>query len=170
MPPHWSGTSISTRREDTGSSQGEHSAESHQRFPEFSAGGVVVRGDEVVVIVPVKRDARGQRVLGLPKGHLDGDESPEEAATREVAEETGLQAELVEPLGEIRYSYERAGRTCGKRVAYFLFEFRSGSLADHDHEIEDARWMPLVEAVKALSYPGERQVVGRALSRLFEDR
>src|SRR5579862_9258103 len=77
---------------------------------EFSAGGVVVRGNEVVVIVPIKRDARGNRVLGLPKGHPDGDETPEQAATREVREETGVSAELIARLGEVRYQYERRGR------------------------------------------------------------
>ena len=61
----------------------------------------MVRGDEVVVIVPVKRAADGQPVLGLPKGHLDGDETPEEAARREVAEETGVTAELVDELGDV---------------------------------------------------------------------
>ncbi len=137
---------------------------------EFSAGGVVVRDHEVIVVVPVKRDANGNRVLGLPKGHPDGDETPEEAAAREVAEETGVTAELVGELGETRYTYERRGRRVAKRVAFFLFEYRSGDVADHDHEIEEARWMPLEEAARALSYDGERAVVQRALSRLASDR
>ena len=137
---------------------------------EFSAGGVVVRDGAVAVIVPVRRDARGNSVLGLPKGHPDGDETPEEAATREVREETGLTAELVAPLGEVTYSYERRGRRVSKRVAFFLFEYRSGDLADHDHEIEDARWMPLAEAAETLSYDGEREMVRRALSRNTQDR
>jgi 8-oxo-dGTP pyrophosphatase MutT (NUDIX family) len=137
---------------------------------EFSAGGVVVRGDAVIVIVPVKRDANGNRVLGLPKGHPDGDETPEEAATREVTEETGVTAELTGELGETRYSYERKGRRVAKRVAFFLFEYRSGDVADHDHEIEEARWMPLEEAARALTYEGERAVVKRAVSRLASDR
>ena len=136
---------------------------------EFSAGGVVVRGRDVIVIVPVKRDAGGQRVLGLPKGHPDGAESAEEAAVREVHEETGVRAELVEKLGDIGYTYERRGRRVAKQVAFYLFEYRSGDLADHDHEIEDARWMPLVEAAQALSYEGEREMVQRALSRLSPD-
>ncbi len=138
--------------------------------PEFSAGGVVVRGDELIVIVPVKRDANGNRVLGLPKGHPDGDETPEQAATREVAEETGVAAELVGELGETHYRYERKRRQVAKRVAFFLFEYRSGDLEDHDHEIEEARWMPLEEAARSLTYAGERAVVKRALSRLASDR
>jgi len=131
---------------------------------------VVVRGGEVVVIVPVKRGAGGNRVLGLPKGHPDGDETPEQAATREVAEETGVTAELIDLLGETNYSYERKGRRVAKRVAFFLFEYRSGDLADHDHEIEDARWMPLTEAARSLTYAGEREMISRALSRLASDR
>jgi 8-oxo-dGTP diphosphatase len=122
------------------------------------------------VIVPVKRDAHGRRVVGLPKGHPDGDESAEAAAIREVGEETGLTAQLIDKLGEVVYSYERRGRRVSKRVAFYLFEYRSGDLADHDHEIEDARWMALEEAAGALSYEGEREMVKRALSRLSQDR
>jgi 8-oxo-dGTP pyrophosphatase MutT (NUDIX family) len=137
--------------------------------PEFSAGGVVVRGDEMIVIVPVKRDASGNRVLGLPKGHPDGDETAEQAATREVAEETGVTAELIERLGETSYTYERKGRRRTKRVAFFLFRYVSGDFSDHDHEIEDARWVPLEEAARSLSYAGERDMVQRALSRLASE-
>lgn len=137
---------------------------------EFSAGGVVVRDGEVVVVVPVKRDADGNRVLGLPKGHPDGDETAEAAATREVQEEAGVTAELVEKLGDIEYTYEKQGRRVAKRVAFFLFDYRSGDVADHDHEIEDARWMPLEEAARALTYEGEREMVARALSRRSPDR
>ena len=137
---------------------------------ELSAGGAVVRGRDVIVIVPVKRDAHRRRVLALPKGHLDEGETPEAAAHREVTEETGVTAEMIGKLGDVEYSYERRGRRRAKRVAFYLFEYRSGRLEDHDHEIEDARWMPLEEAVNALSYPGEREIVRRALSRLSPDR
>jgi 8-oxo-dGTP pyrophosphatase MutT (NUDIX family) len=136
---------------------------------EFSAGGVVVRGNDVVVIVPVKRDAAGNRVLGLPKGHADGDETPEAAATREVREETGVDAELIDELGDVRYLYQRGGRQVDKLVRFYLFEYCSGDVADHDHEIEDARWMPLAQAAESLTYAGEREMVVRALSRRTPD-
>jgi 8-oxo-dGTP pyrophosphatase MutT (NUDIX family) len=130
----------------------------------------VVRGDEVVVIIPVKRAADGRRVLGLPKGHLDGDETPEQAAQREVAEETGVAAELVEELGDVQYRYDRRGRRVAKTVRFYLFRYLSGSVDDHDHEIEEARWMPLEQAARDLTYVGEREMVQRALSRSAEDR
>jgi 8-oxo-dGTP pyrophosphatase MutT (NUDIX family) len=137
---------------------------------ELSAGGAVVQGRDVIVVVPVKRDAGRRRVLALPKGHLDKGETDEAAAIREVGEETGVRADLIDKLGDVEYTYERRGRRRNKRVAFYLFEYRSGSLADHDHEIEDARWMPLVQAAEELTYAGEREIVRRAMSRLSADR
>jgi 8-oxo-dGTP diphosphatase len=137
---------------------------------EFSAGGLVVSNGQVITIVPVKRAADGTRVLGLPKGHLDGGETPEEAARREVAEETGVDAELLEQLGDVEYRYERRGRGINKVVRFYLFAYRSGDVADHDHEIEEASWMPLEQAAEQLTYRGEREMIRRALSRGAADR
>ena len=137
---------------------------------ELSAGGAVVHDGNVIVVVPVKRDAQRRRVLVLPKGHLDPGETDELAAVREVAEETGVIAELIDKLGDVEYSYERRGRRRFKRVAFYLFEYRSGSLDDHDQEIEEARWMRLEDATRQLTHPGEREIVRRALSRLSSDR
>ncbi|MEO6857772.1 MAG: NUDIX domain-containing protein [Solirubrobacteraceae bacterium] len=137
---------------------------------EFSAGGVVLDGDHVVVIVPVKRAAGGQRVLALPKGHPDGEESPEEAARREVAEEAGVHGELIGELGDVHYRYERRRRRVAKRVRFFLYRYSSGDVADHDHEIEEARWMSLEQAARELTYEGEREMVRRAMSRDIPDR
>jgi 8-oxo-dGTP pyrophosphatase MutT (NUDIX family) len=130
----------------------------------------VVRDREVIVIVPKRRDARGNQVLALPKGHPDGNESAEQAAAREVSEETGVTAELIDKLGDVRYSYERNRRRIAKRVAFYLFQYQTGDVADHDHEIEDARWMPLEQAREDLTYDGEREMIDRALSRLSRDR
>jgi len=140
-----------------------------ERRPEFSAGGVVVRDRECVVIVPTRRAANGSKVLALPKGHVDPGETPEEAATREVREEAGVDADLVGALGSVRYWYMRKGRRIAKRVDFFLFRYRDGDVADHDHEVEQARWMPLAEAARALTYEGERAMAAKALSLCTAD-
>jgi 8-oxo-dGTP pyrophosphatase MutT (NUDIX family) len=133
---------------------------------ERSAGGVVVRGEQVLVIVPTRRAADGASVLGLPKGHIDPGESELQAAMREVREETGVQVELASELGEVRYWYSREGRPVPKTVVFYLFRYLRGDPADHDDEVEEARWMGLREAQHALTYAGEREMVGRALAAL----
>jgi 8-oxo-dGTP pyrophosphatase MutT (NUDIX family) len=137
---------------------------------EFSTGGVVVRGEECVVIVPTRRAADGRKVLALPKGHPDAGETAEDAALREVREEAGVQARVVEPLGDVRYWYQREGRRIAKVVRFFLLEYVSGTVDDHDHEVERACWMPLAQAARELTYPGERDMAGQALSRVARDR
>ena len=137
---------------------------------ERSAGGVVVREGEIVVIVPTRRASDGSRVLALPKGHVDPGETPIEAAGREVREETGIVAEPVCELGESRYWYRREGRTIGKTVAFFLFSFVEGDTADHDDEVEEVRWIALTEAETALSHTAEREMVTLALAYLDKDR
>ncbi|HEX5145931.1 MAG TPA: NUDIX hydrolase [Conexibacter sp.] len=137
---------------------------------ERSAGGVVVRDGQAIVIVPTRRGAQGQKVLALPKGHVDPGETPDQTALREVREETGVDARLVEKLGDVRYFYQRDGKRIFKRVTFYLFEYSGGSLEDHDDEVELARWMPLPEVVEALSYDGERSMAERALSAIASDR
>ena len=130
---------------------------------EVSAGGVVVRDGRVAVIVPTRRAATGHKVLALPKGHVDPGETPEQAAQREVREEAGVETDLVGELGEVRYWYQRNGQKIAKLVTFFLFEYRSGDVADHDDEVEVARWIPFEEAERTLTYKGEREMVRRAL-------
>ncbi len=137
---------------------------------EFSAGGLVVRGEQVVVIVPTRRAADGSRVLALPKGHVDPGETPIEAAEREVLEETGIVAKPVVELGESRYWYRRDGRTIGKRVSFFLFDFLEGDFAEHDDEVEEVRWLALEQAEQELSHAAEREMVTLALAYLDKDR
>jgi len=137
---------------------------------EVSAGGVVVRDGQVLVIVPTRRAADGSHVLGLPKGHLDGGETSLQAATREVREETGVEAEPIGELGEVRYWYVRDRRRVAKSVIFFLFRYVSGDPADHDDEVLEARWMELAEAREALTYRGEREMVARALAICEQDR
>jgi 8-oxo-dGTP pyrophosphatase MutT (NUDIX family) len=128
---------------------------------ETSYGGVVLRGDEVLVITPTGK----RRVTGLPKGGPQPGESGEQTATREVREETGVNAAVREPLGDVNYWYRRGGQRVYKTVHFYLFDYLSGSTSDHDHEVEDARWMPLADALTALSYPGERALIERVLSK-----
>ncbi len=131
---------------------------------EQSYGGVVVRGDEVVTIVP-----RGKRALALPKGGPESGEAPEETATREVREETGLVARVRAPLGDVIYTYRRSGRRIRKTVSFFLLDFVEGSTDDHDHEVTEARWVSLEAARSELTYPGERDMIERAILLLDAD-
>jgi 8-oxo-dGTP pyrophosphatase MutT (NUDIX family) len=137
---------------------------------ERSAGGVVVRGDEVIVIVPTRRAFDGSRVLALPKGHIDPGETALQAAEREVREETGVTAAPVRELGEARYWYRREGQTIPKSVSFFLFSYVAGSTHDHDDEVEEVRWIGLERAQSELSHAAEREMVALAVDYLEEDR
>lgn len=124
----------------------------------------------MLVIVPTRTAADGSHVLALPKGHLDEGETAVQAATREVREETGVTAEPLEELGEVRYWYVRDRRRVAKSVFFFLFRYLSGDPVDHDEEVREARWMGLEDALEALSYAGEREMVARALAIFRQDR
>ena len=131
---------------------------------EFSAGGVVIRnlrGRPHVAVVRVR-----DHILALPKGHPEKGESSQDAALREVREETGLEATPVEKLGDIRYWYARDGDRVLKVVSFFLFRYRYGRVADHDHEVEEALWIPLEEASERLAYKSEKEIAQTALSRV----
>jgi 8-oxo-dGTP pyrophosphatase MutT (NUDIX family) len=145
-------------------------SERRRRRRELSAGGLVVRGEDVLVIVPTRRAADGSLVLALPKGHIDEGESRLQAAIREVREETGVIVEPICEVGEVRYWYVREGQRVPKSVFFYLFRFLSGDPADHDEEVLEARWMPLEQAQQELSYAGEREMAARALAIAAQDR
>ena len=146
------------------------SSERRGTLRELSFGGVVVRGSvadgtaEVVTIVP-----RGKTLLALPKGGADADETGEQTAVREVREEAGVDATVRGELGEVTYWYRRSGRSVRKTVRFYLCDYVSGSTDDHDHEVEEARWVPLAEAAEALAYPGEREMIARARRMLARE-
>jgi 8-oxo-dGTP pyrophosphatase MutT (NUDIX family) len=133
---------------------------------ETSYGGVVVRGGDVLVITPAGK----RRVTALPKGGADAGETGEDTAVREVREETGVDAVVSERLGDVSYWYRRGAKRIYKTVRFYLCDYLSGDTADHDDEVDDARWIPLERARSELSYPGERQMIERAMSKLPGDR
>ena len=131
---------------------------------EFSSGGVAVRNFRGRPFVAVVQPRAG--VLALPKGHPDGGESAADAALREVREEAGIVADVVEKLGDVRYWYMRGGERVFKIVSFFLLRYRSGSVRNHDHEVESAEWIPLEEAPRMLAYRGEQQMAETAWVRV----
>jgi 8-oxo-dGTP pyrophosphatase MutT (NUDIX family) len=133
---------------------------------ERSYGGVVVHEGNVLVIAPAGRP----EVTTLPKGRGQPGESDEQTAAREVREETGVNARIVERLGTVEYWYRRSGLRVFKTVGYYLCDYVSGDTADHDDEVDEARWMPLERAQTELSYPGERRIIARAMSKQRGDR
>lgn len=127
---------------------------------QHSAGGVVVRnsgeGVEFLAIKPAHRD-RWQ----LPKGTIDRGETPPQAAVREVREEGGVNGRIVADLGPIRFFYHMGSGRFVKTVDFYLMAYEGGSPDDHDHEVQEARWLPM-EQVRRLAFPSERGVVRKA--------
>ncbi|MDQ4107472.1 MAG: NUDIX hydrolase [Actinomycetota bacterium] len=135
---------------------------------EISAGGVVYRrnDDEVEVVLASRRTRRGQLAWGLAKGGIEDEESMEDAAVREVREETGLLAEIEASLGETRYFYVWENVRIRKTVHFFLMRHTGGDIDDRDDEMEEVRWFPLERALQRAAYRGERDVLVRAAELL----
>jgi len=134
-----------------------------------SAGGVVYRKKEgrepEVVLISVKEGT----VWTLPKGLIGKGEDPEQAALREVAEETGLKAQIVDKLGDISYWYYAVGENVKyrKTVHFYLMKYISGTTADHDREVETAQWFPLAEAMEKIIYKGDKNILEK-VNRILE--
>jgi 8-oxo-dGTP pyrophosphatase MutT (NUDIX family) len=140
------------------------------RRSEYSAGGVVLRrverGLEVALAERTDRNT-GERSVCLPKGLVDAGESPEEAAVREVAEETGLRARILEPLPEVRYRYVSPvdGALVSKRVQFFAMAWQAGEPHPADGEMDRVFWCALERAPARLRYEGERRVADHVRRR-----
>jgi 8-oxo-dGTP pyrophosphatase MutT (NUDIX family) len=137
---------------------------------EFSAGGVVVRRLRGEWRLAAIRPAGKSGVWALPKGLVARGEAPEAAAAREVTEETGVRARPVEKLGDVRYVYTWQGVRIFKIVSFYLFRYSGGRLgavdAAHAHEVAEARWLPVADAPRLLSYPGEQEMARKAMELL----
>lgn len=126
---------------------------------QHSAGGVVVRDGAMLLIATA-----GGRRWQLPKGRIEPGESPEQAAVREVREETGVTARVVAPLAGIDYWFaDGSSKRIRKHVDFFLLGYVEGSESDFDpSEVDEARWFPSPEAVERLTHASERRVAAEA--------
>jgi 8-oxo-dGTP pyrophosphatase MutT (NUDIX family) len=138
---------------------------------QVSAGGVACRfssGSPEIAVVLIIPELRWQ----LPKGIVDEGESFEQAALREVREEAGIKCRMVEPIETIEYWFttDRDGSRMKvhKLVHFFLLEYLSGDVADHDHEVQEGRWVTPVDALAMLEFKSEREVVERAAMMIRE--
>ncbi len=126
---------------------------------EFSAGGVLFRDGEVLLI----QNTSG--VWTFPKGNIERGEKPADTALREVKEETGIEGKIVDYLGEVSYWYVFRGEKVFKKVYYYLMEYVRGERRV-SWEVKDVAFFPIDRAKKLLKYKGDREIFQKALSRL----
>jgi 8-oxo-dGTP pyrophosphatase MutT (NUDIX family) len=131
---------------------------------EVSAGGVVYRFTDgaIEVVLASRRTRRGQLAWGLAKGGIEPGETKEDAAIREVREETGLTADIEADLGDTKYMYVWDDIRIRKTVHFFLMQHTGGDVEDRDDEMEEIRWFPLERAIKRAAYRGERDMLVKA--------
>ena len=146
--------------------QGKH----RPRVVETSAGGFVMNAENPKLVALIGRLTRGGRLEWcIPKGHPEGDENYEQAAVREVEEETGLKAEIIDSLGQITYAFTVPDRTIEKTVHHFLMRQTGGTLTvenDPDHEAVEARWVHIDELEKQLTHQNERKLAVKLIEWL----
>ena len=136
-----------------------------KRVDEVSAGGLVVDSTGKLGLLIGRRDlkdATGKRILwSLPKGHIEEGETPEEAALREVQEETGIVSVIEKSLGVIDFWFMAGGKRIHKTVHHYLFRENGGLLAAQESEVDEVAWFPLTEIVDRLAYPDEKKLIAR---------
>ena len=136
-----------------------------KRVDEVSAGGLVIDGTGKLGLLIGRRDQKdssGKKILwSLPKGHIEEGETPEQAALREVAEETGIQSQIEKHLGIIDFWFMAGGKRIHKTVHHYLFRESGGLLAAQESEVDEVAWFPLSEIIDRLAYPDEKKLIAR---------
>jgi ADP-ribose pyrophosphatase YjhB (NUDIX family) len=134
-----------------------------RRVEETSAGGLVLdkRTPDASVVLIGRLDRRGRLLWSLPKGHLEAGETREDAAIREIAEETGIRGRIVASLGSIDFWFTAEGRRIHKTVHHFLLLAEGGELSDEDVEVTEVAWVPLTQAPERLAYATERALLAK---------
>ena len=137
-----------------------------KRVDEVSAGGLVIDATGTMGLLIGRydhKDASRKRVLwSLPKGHIEEGETPEQAAIREVAEETGIISSITKSLGVIDFWFMAGGKRIHKTVHHFMFTEVGGTLLAQESEVDEVSWFPLSEIVERLAYPDEKKLIARS--------
>jgi 8-oxo-dGTP pyrophosphatase MutT (NUDIX family) len=141
-----------------------------RKVEETSAGGLVVDRTEGAPRVALigRVDRRGRLLWSLPKGHVEAGETNEDAAVREVEEETGIRGRVLAALGTIDYWFVAEDRRIHKTVHHYLLEASGGELSDEDIEVDEVAWVPLTELRDRLAYAGERRLADTAADLLAD--
>ncbi len=167
-------TAPTPRRRPPGRRRGAEAASRRARglrkVEETSAGGLVVdRTEDPPRVALIGRlDRRGRLLWSLPKGHVEEGETHEDAAVREVEEETGIRGRVVAALGTIDYWFVAEDRRIHKTVHHYLLEASGGELSDDDIEVDEVAWVPLTELHSRLAYAGERRLAETAADLLAD--
>lgn len=132
---------------------------------EHSSGGAVIAlrdGQPHVALIAT----RGRTRWGLPKGAVSEGETSEQAALREVLEETGLEAEIVKPLDTIEYYFRVGDTLIKKRVDFYLMTHTGGTMTPQLSEVDDVEWVELSQAIRRASFDSEKKLLEMASNEL----
>lgn len=132
---------------------------------EFSAGGIVLKDGKVLLIKNAAMRDPKKAYWGFPKGHINEGEKSEQAAVREVNEETGIEAGIIQKLGDSRYVFTKNTEKVFKVVVYFLMKYISGEPKPQDLEVVEVKWVNAEEALNLLSFKKDRDFLRQAIQK-----